>query len=55
MRGVKAMGLSDAIKKHVENLRGKEIDGSKHVRWMQVAYNASGKFASTTCVSRELR
>ncbi|QLI66506.1 ABC multidrug transporter B [Metarhizium brunneum] len=41
MRSVKAMGLSEAIAKYINELRDKEIDRSKHVRWMQVLYNAS--------------
>jgi hypothetical protein len=44
MRSIKAMGLSEAISKRVTGLRDKEIETSKHVRWMQVAYNASGRF-----------
>ncbi|KAG8418765.1 hypothetical protein J3459_012034 [Metarhizium acridum] len=41
MRSVKAMGLSEAFGKYMTDLRDKEIDRSKHVRWMQVLYHAS--------------
>lgn len=44
MRSVKAMGLSEAIAKYIHELRDKEIDRSKHVRWMQVMYNTSSRF-----------
>lgn len=42
MKSVKAMGLSGFLGDYVTGLRQKEIERSKHVRWMNVAYNASG-------------
>lgn len=47
------MGLSEAIARYVTSLRDKEIASSKHVRWMQVGYNASGEFANKSSSKRE--
>ncbi|KAK5995410.1 ABC multidrug transporter B [Cladobotryum mycophilum] len=41
MKSVKALGLSGAMTDYVNRLRQNEIDRSKDVRWMNVAYNAS--------------
>jgi ATP-binding cassette subfamily C (CFTR/MRP) protein 1 len=43
MKSVKMLGISDAIINRVEELRHQELEMAKTVRWMMVAYNASGK------------
>ncbi|KAH7015725.1 P-loop containing nucleoside triphosphate hydrolase protein [Ilyonectria destructans] len=41
VKSLKSIGLTDAIMAYICSLRQKEIDSSKHVRWMSVMYNAS--------------
>jgi hypothetical protein len=40
---IKMLGISDAIEASVTRLREMEIEKAKSVRWMRVAYNASGE------------
>jgi uncharacterized membrane protein len=41
-QSIKMLGISDAIKSKVQELRLQEIDMSKKLRWMIVGYSASG-------------
>lgn len=43
MKSVKATGVSGNLEEYVGCLREKEIEAAKHLAWMQVVYNASGK------------
>ena len=43
MKSVKATGVSGNLEEYVGSLREKEIAAAKHLAWMQVVYNASGK------------
>lgn len=43
MKSVKALGVSDAMTKYVDNLRQDEIKSANSVRYMNAVYNASGK------------
>lgn len=45
MKSVKATGVSGSLEAYVGSLREKEIEAAKHLAWMQVVYNASGKLA----------
>jgi ATP-binding cassette subfamily C (CFTR/MRP) protein 1 len=43
IKSVKALGLSDAISFQIQDLRVQELFRASKIRWMNVAYNASGK------------
>lgn len=43
---VKMLGLTNAVKSQVSNLRQAEIDASKDMRWVSVLANASGMLSS---------
>lgn len=42
IKSLKMMGMDDAIQSQVLHLRSNEIEMSKRLRWIMVAYNASG-------------
>ena len=44
-KSMKMLGLTGEMKSKVTALRNEEIQTSKKLRWMMVAYNASGEFA----------
>lgn len=43
MKNIKMLGMQQTVADHVENLRWKEMNAAKGVRWLMVAYNASGE------------
>lgn len=43
MKSVKALGVSDAMMKYVDNLRQDEVKSANNVRYMNAVYNASGR------------
>lgn len=43
MKNVKMLGMQEAVVDHIEHLRQNEIAAANRVRWMNIAYNASGK------------
>jgi ATP-binding cassette, subfamily C (CFTR/MRP), member 1 len=45
MKGLKMLGVTTAMESLVHTLRLQELDMAKKVRWMMVAYNASGMFS----------
>jgi len=45
-KSMKMLGLTEAVRSNIRDLRDHEIEMSKRLRWMIVAYNASGKFFS---------
>lgn len=42
-KSMKMLGLTEAMKSKITALRDEEIKTSKRLRWMMVAYNASGE------------
>jgi hypothetical protein len=42
MKSLKMMGMEGAIQTQILHLRSNEIQTSKRLRWILVAYNASG-------------
>lgn len=42
---MKMLGMAEAIKSKIQGLRSQEIETSKKLRWMMVAYNASGEYS----------
>lgn len=46
MKSVKALDLSSLTVPYITSLRQQELDAAKRVRWMMVAYNASGKMVN---------
>lgn len=42
IKNVKTLGMSGILESRVQGLRQDEIDMSKRLRWIMVAYNASG-------------
>ena len=44
MKNLKMLGVTTHTEALVHNLRVRELDMAKKVRWMMVAYNASGMF-----------
>jgi len=42
MKGLKMLGITKYVETLVVTLRLQELDAAKTVRWMMVAYNASG-------------
>lgn len=46
IKNVKMLGMQEAVTEHVEELRRREMDAARGVRWLMVAYNASGKIVS---------
>lgn len=44
IKSLKMMGMEDAIQSQVLHLRNNEIQTSKRLRWILVAYNASGMY-----------
>ncbi|MAD84912.1 MAG: hypothetical protein CL912_18290 [Deltaproteobacteria bacterium] len=46
VKGMRMLGLTAEMKSKVTALRNEEIQTSKKLRWMMVAYNASGEFIS---------
>ena len=42
IKSLKMMGMEDAIESRVSQLRDNELRMSEHLRWILVAYNASG-------------
>lgn len=45
MKSLKMLGVDTYTEALVQNLRLRELDMAKKVRWMMVAYNASGTFS----------
>lgn len=45
MKNIKMLGMQQTVADHVENLRQQEMNAAKGVRWLMVAYNASGKLS----------
>ena len=43
VKSMKILGLEEAIRSLISGLRNREIAMSKRLRWIMVAYNASGK------------
>lgn len=43
MKNIKMLGMQQTIASHVEDLRRQEMDAARGVRWLMVAYNASGE------------
>lgn len=43
MKNIKMLGLQRSMADHVEDLRDQEMQAAAGVRWLSVAYNASGK------------
>jgi ATP-binding cassette, subfamily C (CFTR/MRP), member 1 len=43
MKSIKMLGMADSIESKIRDLRNQEIEVSEKLRWMMVAYNASGK------------
>lgn len=43
MKNTKMLGMQQAVANHVEDLRRREMNAAKGVRWLMVAYNASGE------------
>ncbi|KAK7743466.1 hypothetical protein SLS53_004000 [Cytospora paraplurivora] len=41
IKNVKMLGMQEAVTEHVEELRRREMDAARGVRWLMVAYNAS--------------
>lgn len=52
IKNIKMLGIQDFIANHVEDLRRRELDAAKGVRWLMVAYNASGKLRLLNLSSR---
>ncbi|MBE3047415.1 hypothetical protein IMZ48_33865 [Candidatus Bathyarchaeota archaeon] len=44
MKSLKMLGVTTHTETLIHNLRRRELDMAKKVRWMMVAYNASGMF-----------
>lgn len=44
IKNIKMLGLQQSIVNHVEDLRNQEMHAAAGVRWLSVAYNASGKY-----------
>lgn len=42
-KSMKMLGLTEAMKCKINDLRHSEIETSKKLRWIMVAYNASGR------------
>lgn len=40
------LGMQQIVEEHIDNLRRQELDAAQGVRWLMVAYNASGEPAS---------
>lgn len=43
IKNIKMLGMQQPISDHVEDLRVREMGAAKGVRWLMVAYNASGE------------
>lgn len=46
MKNIKMLGMQQTILNHVEDLRRQDMNAAKGVRWLMVAYNASGELMS---------
>lgn len=44
IKNIKMLGLQQSIVNHVQDLRNQEMHAAAGVRWLSVAYNASGKY-----------
>lgn len=42
MKNIKMLGMQQTVATHVEDLRKQEMTAARGVRWLMVAYNASG-------------
>ncbi|ROV96362.1 hypothetical protein VPNG_09065 [Cytospora leucostoma] len=55
IKNVKMLGMQEAVTEHVEELRRREMDAARGVRWLMVAYNASanalGMFAPVLTIA----
>lgn len=47
MKNIKMLGMQQTVADHVESLRREELNAAKGVRWLMVAYNASGELPSS--------
>lgn len=47
-KSMKMLGLTESMKSKITALRNEEIQTSKKLRWMMVAYNASGEISLNT-------
>lgn len=47
MKNIKMLGMQEPVTDHAEDLRQQEMNAAKGVRWLMVAYNASGKLSSS--------
>lgn len=43
IKNIKMLGMQQTVADHVEDLRKQELAAARGVRWLMVAYNASGK------------
>lgn len=43
IKNIKMLGVQEAVSDHILEMREEEIEAAKSVRWMMIAYNASGK------------
>lgn len=43
VKNIKMLGLQQSVTSHVEELRDQEMNAAAGVRWLSVAYNASGE------------
>lgn len=48
VKNIKMLGLQQSVTSHVEELRNREMHAAAGVRWLSVAYNASGEFKHFT-------
>jgi ATP-binding cassette subfamily C (CFTR/MRP) protein 1 len=46
IKGLKMLGITQQVESLLQTMRIHEIEMAKKVRWMMVAYNASGMFLS---------
>lgn len=52
MKNIKMLGMQQPVADHIEDLRRQEMNAAKGVRWLMVAYNASGELSSSYSISQ---